>query len=66
MAEAEAAGVGFTCDPRTKVEGLTEALLKQDFKRLGERDLINKIAEVKSIHGEYWPVFLLFVSAGDI
>lgn len=49
-----------------KVEGLTEALLKEDFKRLGERELINKISEIKSTFGEYWPVFLLFVFAGDI
>ena len=49
-----------------KVEGFTEALEKENLKRLAERDLINKISEIRSLFREYWPVFILFVSAGDI
>ncbi len=49
-----------------KIEGITGALLKEDFKSLAERDLINKILEVRSAFREYWPVFMSFVAAGDI
>ncbi|KJS14889.1 MAG: pyruvate phosphate dikinase [Peptococcaceae bacterium BRH_c4b] len=48
-----------------KVESLTAALLKENFKDMAERDLINKISEVRSTFREYWPVFMTFVSGSD-
>ncbi|HEY8910735.1 MAG TPA: PEP/pyruvate-binding domain-containing protein [Desulfosporosinus sp.] len=49
-----------------KVEGFTGTLLLVDFKTLGEKDLINKISGIRSTFVEYWPMFTLFVSGGDI
>ncbi len=49
-----------------RVESLTDTLLKEDLKSLGERELINRIFEIKGAFGQYWPVFLSFVRGGDI
>ncbi len=49
-----------------RVESLTDTLLKEDLKSLDERELINRIFEIKSAFGQYWPVFLSFVRGGDI
>ncbi|MHB8126539.1 MAG: PEP/pyruvate-binding domain-containing protein [Desulfitobacteriaceae bacterium] len=48
-----------------KVDCFTDALLKENFQSMGERDLINKIHEIKSIYREYWAVFMLLVSVSD-
>lgn len=50
----------------TKVDSFTEVLLKEDLQSMGEKDLINKFSKIRSIYGEYWPVFLSFVRGGDI
>lgn len=49
-----------------KVEQFTNSLLQQDLKILSERDLLNKLDEVRHAHREYYPAFLASLAAADM
>ncbi|TEB11511.1 Phosphoenolpyruvate synthase [Pelotomaculum sp. FP] len=49
-----------------KVDVFSRALLKENFKNLTVKDLINRLAEIKSAYYEFYPVFTACVSAADM
>jgi len=49
-----------------RVDNFTKGLLKENFKGLTEKELIDKFTEIKSVYIEYYPVFLSCVFCANM